>query len=169
MLEILRTDLVWKLNQIKLLIINADGLLTENQISYDIKNPNLKNGDTVGTLKRLGVKVIGFSTRRSETISSIGNQIGIGPLYQGIFQKYQLYYKIRTERLISDSEVAFIGGDLSDLPVIERASFSAAPSDAALEIKARSYYVTYGNGEGAVKEVAELILKARNHSREVFK
>ena len=167
MLERLRTDLVCKLTPIKLLIINADGLLTENPCN--LINQGLTNGCAVSTLRNLGVKISGFSTRKSETISSVGSRLGIEPLYQGVSQKSQLYFKMKAEHLISDGELAFIGGDFSDLPVIEKASFSAAPSDAALEVKARSYYVTYGNGEGAIIEVAKLILKAKDHSNGVFK
>lgn len=167
MLERLRTDLVCKLNSIKLLIINADGLLTESP--YSVTNPGFKNCNAVLALRDWGVKIAGFSVRKSETISSIGSRLGMEPLYQAISQKSQLYCKIKAEHLISDGEVAFIGGDISDLPVIERASFSVAPSDAPLEVKARSYYVTYGNGEGAVREVAELILKARGHSSGMIK
>lgn len=165
MLERLRTDLVGKLTPIKLLIINAGVLLTENQISYDVKNLSFNNGDALKALKKLGVKVVAFSTRKSETLSSIGSRLGIELLYQIISPKSQLYYQIKVEHSVSDNEVAFIGGDFSDLPVIEKASFSVAPADAVLEVKSRSYYVTYGNGEGAVREVAELILKAKNYSR----
>lgn len=167
MLGRLRTDLIWKLNSIRLLIINADGLLTENP--YNVRNPGLKNGDVARALRDLGIKIAGFSVRKSETISSMGTRLGIEPLYQGISQKSQLYYKIKFRHLVLDGEVAFIGGDFSDLPIIEKVGFSAAPSDAALEVKARSYYVTYGNGEGAMREVAELILRARNHSGGIFK
>lgn len=167
MLGRLRTDLIWKLNSIRLLIINADGLLTENP--YNVRNPGLKNGDAARALRDLGIKIAGFSVRKSETISSMGTRLGIEPLYQGISQKSQLYYKIKFRHLVLDGEVAFIGGDFSDLPIIEKVGFSAAPSDAALEVKARSYYVTYGNGEGAMREVAELILRARNHSGGIFK
>ncbi len=167
MLGRLRTDLIWKLNSIRLLIINADGLLTENP--YNLRNPGLKNGDAARALRDLGIKIAGFSVRKSETISSMGTRLGIEPLYQGISQKSQLYYKIKFRHLVLDGEVAFIGGDFSDLPIIEKVGFSAAPSDAALEVKARSYYVTYGNGEGAMREVAELILRARNHSGGIFK
>ncbi len=164
MLERLRTDLVRKLGPIKLLIINADGLLTENQISYVVKNLDLKNGDVLVALNKLGVKVVAFSMRKSEALSSIASRLGIELLYQGVSQKTQLYCKIKAQHSVSDGEVAFIGGDFSDLPIIEKVSFSVAPADAALEVKARSYYVTYGNGEGAVREVAGLILKAKNSS-----
>ncbi len=167
MLERLRTDLVCKLNSIKLLIINADGLLTESP--YNVKNPGFKNCNAIWALRELGVKIVGFSVRKSETISSIGSRLGIESQYQAISQKSQIYSRIKAEHLIADGEVAFMGGDISDLPVIERASFSVAPSDAPLEVKAGSYYVTYSNGEGAVREVAELILKARDHFSGMFK
>ena len=164
MLERLRTDLVGKLTPIKLLIINAGVLLTENQISYDVKNLGFSNGDALKALKRLGVKIIAFSTRKSETLSSIGNRLGIELFYFVVSPKSQLYYNIKVAHSVSDREVAFIGGDFFDIPVIEKAGFSVAPADAILEVKSRSYYITYGNGEGAVREVAELILRAKHYS-----
>jgi 3-deoxy-D-manno-octulosonate 8-phosphate phosphatase (KDO 8-P phosphatase) len=164
MIEKLRTDLVEKLSRIKLLVINADGLITENQIPCYGQSLSLNNGHALGALKKLGVKIVALSMRKSETLSSIASRLRIELLYQGVSQKSYLYSKLRSEYSVSDSEIAFIGGDFSDLPIIEKVAFSVAPADAALEVKARSYYVAYSNGEGAVREVAELILKAKNHS-----
>src|SRR5579885_1727024 len=133
MLERLRTDLIWKLNSIRLLIINADGLLTENP--YNVRNPGLKNGDVARALRDLGIKIAGFSVRKSETISSMGTRLGIEPLYQGISQKSQLYYKIKFRHLVLDGEVAFIGGDFSDLPIIRRWVFLRLPRMLPLRLR----------------------------------
>src|SRR3990170_3125466 len=139
MIQKLRTDLVLKLSPIKLLIINADGLLTENQTAYDFQNQSFSNSQGVKDLKKLNVESIAISS------------------------KEYLYTKLKFEHSVSDREIAYIGGELSDLSIINQVSFPVAPADAALEVKTKSYYVTYGSGENAVREVAELILKAKNH------
>ncbi|MCI0454931.1 MAG: hypothetical protein L0Y68_08065 [Candidatus Dadabacteria bacterium] len=164
MMQKLRTDLIVKLIPIRLLIINADGLLTEHQISYDIQNQSLNNGQGTKALKKLYVESIAISTKKSEALSSIANRLDIELLYQSVFQKDYLYTKLKFEHSVSDSEIAYIGGELSDLSIINQVGFPVAPADAALEVKTKSYYVTYGSGENAVREVAELILKAKNHS-----
>ncbi|HLE25513.1 MAG TPA: hypothetical protein VI935_07670 [Thermodesulfobacteriota bacterium] len=164
MIQKLRTDLVLKLSPIKLLIINADGLLSENQTPYDFQNQSLSNGQGVKALKKLNVESIAISSKKSEALSSILNRLGIELLYQSVFQKEYLYTKLKFEHSVSDYEIAYIGGELSDLSIINQVSFPVAPADAALEVKTKSYYVTYGIGENAVREVVDLILKAKNHS-----
>jgi 3-deoxy-D-manno-octulosonate 8-phosphate phosphatase (KDO 8-P phosphatase) len=163
MIQKLRTDLIVKLAPIRLLIINADGLLTEHQISYDFQNLSLSNGQGIKALRELYVECIAISTKKSEALSSIAKRIGIELLYQSVFQKEYLYTKLKFEHSVSDGEIAYIGGELSDLSIINQVSFPVAPADAALEVKTKSYYVTYGIGENAVREVVELILKAKNH------
>lgn len=163
MFQKLRTDLTRKLKLVKLLIINADIFLTENRVSY-LQSLSLSNGHEVKSLKKLGVDTVAFSTRTSEAICSIVSRLGVELLHQGVSQKSVIYSKLKTIHSTTDNEIAFIGGDFSDLSIIERVNFPVAAADAPLEVKARSYYVTYGVGEEAVREVAELILKARNGS-----
>lgn len=163
MLQKLRTDLTRKLQLIKLLIINADIFLTESRVSYS-QSPSLNNGYKVKDLKKLGVDTVAFSTRTSEALYSIVSRLGVELIYKGISQKSVIYSKLKMKHSATDNEVAFIGGDFSDFSIIERANFPVAAADAPLEVKAKSYYVTYGVGEDAVREVVELILKARNGS-----
>jgi len=163
MLLKLRTDLRNKLSRIRLFIINADSFLNENLISYSVKNLNPSNGHSVSALKRLGVDTVAFSTKRSEALLPIIDRLGIEMLHQGITQKYALFSILKIEQSVQDNEIALISGDLTDLPLIERVNFPVAPADAPIEVKAKSYYVTYGVREEAVCEVAELIIKARNH------
>lgn len=163
MLRKLRTDLTRKLNLIRLLIINADIFLTETRVSY-VQSLSPNNGHDVKSLRKLGVNTVAFSTRSSEAIYSIVSRLGIELLHQGVSQKSAIYSKLKTIHSTKDNEIAFIGGDFSDLPIIERVNFPVAAADAPLEVKAKSYYVTYGVGEEALREVAELILKAKSGS-----
>ena len=85
-------------------------------------------------------------------------------LHQGVLHKSSLYSKVKFKYSVLDKEIALVCGDSSDLSIIDKVDFSVAPADAPLEVKARSYYVTYGVGEEAMREVAGLILKAKNRS-----
>jgi YrbI family 3-deoxy-D-manno-octulosonate 8-phosphate phosphatase len=164
MFQKLRTDLTKKLFPIKLLLVNADGFLRENQLSYQKRNPRHDDGYEVRALRKLGVFSVAFSTKNSEALCSIADRLGMEALYQDVLHKSSLYSKVKFEYSVSDNEIAFVCGDSSDLSIIEKFAFSVAPADAPLEVKARSYYVTYGVGEEAMREVAELILKAKNRS-----
>jgi 3-deoxy-D-manno-octulosonate 8-phosphate phosphatase (KDO 8-P phosphatase) len=164
MLLKLRTDLRNKLSLIRLFLINADSFLNENLVSYSVQNLSPSNGRGVRALKRLGVDTVAFSTKRSEALLPIIDRLGVEILHQGITQKSALFSTLKVQHSVQDKEIALFSGDSSDLPMIERVNFPVAPADAPLEVKAKSYYVTYGVREEAVSEVAELILRARNHS-----
>lgn len=161
MLVKLRTDLIAKLRPIKLLLVNADGLLTKSIIESYISNPGIKNGFQVNSLKNLGITSLAISTKRSEEINSMVRGLGIDIFHQGISEKLGLYSRIQSEYSVLTSNIAYISYDLSDLNIIDGVNFSVATADAPLEVKAKSYYVTYGRGEVAVREVAELIIKAK--------
>ncbi|HEX3033530.1 MAG TPA: hypothetical protein VHT73_00145 [Thermodesulfobacteriota bacterium] len=164
MFQKLRTDLTKKLFPIKLLLVNADGFLRENRPSYQLRNSRLDDGYEVRALRKLGVLCVAFSTKNSEALFSIIDRLGMEALHQGVLHKSSLYSKVKFECSVLDKEIAFVCGDSSDISIIEKANFSVAPANAPLEVKTRSYYVTYGVGEEAVREVAELILKAKNRS-----
>jgi Low specificity phosphatase (HAD superfamily) len=163
MLQKLRTDLRKKLAPIKLLLINADGFLTESRTQqYYGQNSILNNGHEIKALNELGVRGVAFSTKKSEALLSITSRLGIEALHQDVSQKSGFYSKIKSEYSVSNSEIALLSGDFSDLGIIEKVNFSAAPADAPLEVKSKSYYITYGVGEESVRELAKLILKAKN-------
>jgi YrbI family 3-deoxy-D-manno-octulosonate 8-phosphate phosphatase len=161
MLIKLRTDLIEKLSQIKLFLINADGFIKKDLISLYLNNPGMRNGHHIYTLKNVGIESVAFSNKTSNEISSIINRLGIDIFYQGISKNLKFYSKLKSEHSVLNENIAFFCWDHSDLDFINNVNFSVAPADAPLEIKANSYYVTYGIGEEAVREVAELITKVK--------
>jgi len=161
MLVKLRNDLIFKLRPIQLLLVNADSLLPNVVASY-IDNPGLKNGFHISSLKKLGVISIALSTKRSEEINSIVRGLGIEIFHQGIDEKLKLYSRIQSEYSVLTKNIACVCYALSDLILIDGSNFSVASYNAPLEVKAKSNYVTYGCGEDAVREVADLILKAKS-------
>lgn len=160
----LRTDLRKKLSVIRLLLINADVFLSEIRFSLYAKNTLPSDGSEIKTLRKLGVKVIAFSTKKSEALDPIINRLGVEILHRNILNKSVFYAELKAEHSVLGNEIAFLGGDFSDLSIIDAVNFPVAAADAPLEVKTKSYYVAYGVGEGAVREVAELILKARNYT-----
>lgn len=164
MLIKLRTDLINRLSQIKLLLINADGFIKKDLISLYLNNPGMRNGHHIYTLKKAGIESVAFSHKTSNEISSIINRLGIDIFYQGVSKNLNFYYKLKSGHSVLNENIAFLCWDHSDLDIAEHVNFSVAPADAPLEVKANSYYVTYGVGEEAVREIAELIVKAKNHS-----
>ena len=163
MLVRLRTDLIKRLTPIKLLLINADGFLTENLISFYLNNPGIKNGYHINNLKRLGVDSIAYSMKNSNEISSITDRLGIDFFHQGISQTVDFYSDIKKERSVLNENVACFGWDNSDIELIKSANCSFAPANAPLEVKADSYYVTYNTGEDAVREGAHLISRVKTY------
>jgi YrbI family 3-deoxy-D-manno-octulosonate 8-phosphate phosphatase len=164
MLNKLRTDLIQKLSKIKLLLINADGFIKKDLISLYLNNPGMRNGHHIYTLKKVGIESVAFSNKSSSEISSIINRLGIDVFYDGISRNFNFYCKLKCELSVLDENIAFFCWDHSDLDIVNNVSFSVSPADAPLEVKANSYYVTYGIGEEAVREIAELIVRAKNHS-----
>lgn len=164
MLIKLRTDLIEKLSEIKLLLINAEGFIKSDLISLYLNNPGMRNGRHIDTLKKVGVESVAFSNKTSNDISSIIDRLGIDRFYHGISRNFNSYSKLKSELSVSDENIAFFCWDHSDLNLVKNVNFSVSPADSPLDVKANSYYVTYGVGEEAVREVAELIVKAKNQS-----
>jgi len=155
----LRSDLTLKLSNVKLLLVNAEGFSLNGS---DHKSATLSNGNTIEELRDSEVECVAYSKSSSEEISTVAESLGV-VLHQGVTQKMTFYNKIKEEYSVNDSEIAFICRDDSDLPIMERVSFSAVTQDAPLDVKKESYYAAYGNGQSALTEIACLITKAKNY------
>ena len=158
MFQKLRTDLVKKLAGIRLVLVNADGF-THGHANGNGGPPDAKY---ISALKHSGVEFAAFSKSKSNAISSVAETLGI-ELHQGLPEALGLYDALKSELGVADKDVAFLCGGESDIPLIGKAGFSAAPSDAPLGVKARSYFVTYHSGGPAVNEIASLIYVAKKH------
>jgi len=153
----LRSDLTLKLADIKLLLINAEGFSANGSGGGRIAS---SNGNCVNELKDSEVECVAFSGSASQDISTVAENLGV-VLYQGVSDNAGFYSKIKKEYSVGDSEVAFICRDNTDIPIIQKVSFSAVTPDAALDVKKESYYASYGVGQRAVTEIADLILRAK--------
>lgn len=164
-----------KILPIKLLLMDVDGVMTDGGITIDnngveAKTFHVRDGHGIKLLQRAGVKVGIITGRESEVVKHRAAELGIEILYQGMKVKMDAYRQILADEGLKDGEVAYIGDDVVDLPVLNQVGFSVAVADASESLKPYVDYVTVLNGgRGAVREVTELILKGQELWGDVMK
>lgn len=162
-----------KIEQISVLILDVDGVLTDGRIIIDdlgseTKNFNVRDGHGLKLLMRYGVDVILLTGRSSKVVEHRAEELGINEVYQGAKDKVEILEGILRERGIGGDNVAFIGDDIVDVPVFRKVGFSVAVSDAAIDAKKAADYITEeGGGKGAVREICEIILRAQGNWGEI--
>lgn len=156
-----------KAKKVKLLILDVDGVLTEGGIIYDDKARefkvfNVKDGLGVFLLFQKGIPSVILSAKDSKVLKRRAKDMRIKDVYCG-YPKEKFVDKILNKYKLAEEEICFIGDDLIDLEVAKRAGLSVAVADACPELKRIADFVT-GNrgGRGAVREIAELLLKAKD-------
>ncbi len=159
--------LTTKLKKIKAVLLDVDGVLTDGAIIYGADGIELKIFDSqdgfgiVNAIKQ-GIRVGIITARKSEVVERRAADLGIVDLYQGSIDKLTPYEKVKRTYSLGDAEVAYIGDDLLDLPLLQRVGFSAAPANAVRDVKMKVDYVAKASGgHGAVREVMDVILKAQ--------
>jgi 3-deoxy-D-manno-octulosonate 8-phosphate phosphatase (KDO 8-P phosphatase) len=173
--EFLDERLAAKIRHIRLLVLDVDGVMTDGRIIMDYegretKNFDVKDGHGIKVLMRYGVDVILVTGRRSAVVEHRARDLGIGEIHQGVTNKLEIADTILRNRSLKYEHMAFVGDDIVDIPVLKRAGFSAAVDDAVPDVKKCVDYVTINKGgRGAVREVCELILKAKGEWSDVAK
>lgn len=153
--------------RVKMLVMDVDGVLTDGRILYgadgaEIEAFFVRDGLGVRAAQRAGLVTAIVTGRASEAVARRAKELGISEIHQGVPNKIQTYEALLRRHGLTDEAVAYVGDDLNDLPLLMRVGFSAAPADAADEVKAKVAYVTaHRGGRGAIREVVELILKAQ--------
>lgn len=156
-----------KLKHIELLLLDVDGVMTDGRIIWDangteIKFFNVKDGHGIKLVQRAGVQVGIITGRISPVVDLRAKELGIDILYQGSLRKQESYDDIKLKTGLQDHQIAFMGDDVIDVPVMRRVGFSAAPADALKDVKVIVDYVAEARGGwGAVRELCDLILKGK--------
>ena len=157
-----------KLKSVKLLMLDVDGVLTDGKIMYndrgeEIKAFNVRDGHGLKLLMRAGIEIALITGRKSKVVLHRARDLGIKKVYQRVTNKIEIYEKILKGKKLKDIHVGFVGDDLVDIPVLKRVGFSAAVGDAIPEVKkVVDYVASKRGGEGAVREICELLLKVQN-------
>lgn len=156
-----------KLKNIKLLLLDVDGVLTDGGIIYnddgtETKIFNVKDGLGIRLLMEAGIHLCIVTGRRSNALISRCKNLGIDHIYDGVGNKVDVLEAILAQTGLSASEVAFIGDDLPDLGLMKKIGLSIAVSDADKTILENADMITSAKGgHGAVREACEAILKAK--------
>ncbi|ABK98598.1 KdsC family phosphatase [Pelobacter propionicus] len=162
-----------KLKKIKLLLLDVDGVMTDGGIVFDgngleTKVFNVKDGHGIKMLQRYGIQVGVITGRTSAVVDIRTRELGIELVYQGALKKMESYADVKQKTGLDDCQVAYMGDDVIDVPVMRRVGFAAAPPDALPEVLAVADYVSSrSGGRGAVREVCDLILKGRGFWPEI--
>lgn len=160
-------EVIKRILSVRLLLLDVDGVLTPGSIIYsdsgeEIKVFSVKDGLGIRLLMDAGIRVGIITGRRSGALSARCKNLGIDLVYDGVKDKVAVLDTIANELGITYDEISFTGDDLPDLGVMKRIGCPFAVGDAAPEIRNAAIYTTDSNGgNGAVREICELILKTR--------
>lgn len=153
---------------VKLLLFDVDGVLTDGKIllhpdGSESKQFDIKDGAGIVIAHRAGLITGLLSSRASPATTQRATQLAIRIVRQNVTSKVEAYDQILAEQQLQDAQVAFMGDDVLDLPVLCRVGLSAAPADAAEEVRRRVDWVSRARGgDGAVRELIEAVLRAQD-------
>ena len=163
-----------KAKAIKLLLLDVDGVLTDGSLIYshdghESKAFNTQDGFGLRMLQDSGVEVGIITARSSEALNRRSQDLKISHLYQGSSNKLDAYKEIIKKTQLKPFEIAYMGDDWLDMVLLKRVGLAVAPANAVSEVKEMVHYTTeQSGGHGAVREVCDLILEAREKHKELL-
>ena len=153
---------------IKLVLLDVDGVLTDGRLYYgnsgeELKAFDIQDGLGIKLLQEGGVKVGIITGRRSALLQRRAEELAISPLVQGREDKWLALNEMMENLGVSLEEIAFVGDDLPDLAVIKRVGLGITPANGSHIVASQADWQTKNSGgDGAVREIAELILSAQD-------
>ena len=144
-----------------------DGVLTDGRLTYlpaggESKTFHVRDGLGLQLFMAAGGAVAFLSGRESEVVARRAQELGVSHLMLGITDKVAAFDELLETLSLKEEEIAYVGDDLPDLPIIRRAGLGFAVADAAPEVRsAADFVLRAGGGQGAVREACERILKAK--------
>ncbi|MCS7223894.1 MAG: HAD hydrolase family protein [Armatimonadetes bacterium] len=155
------------LKSIRLLVMDVDGVLTKGEIGIlgdgtELRQFHSQEGVALMVAHQAGLETAIISGRDTPVVRQRAREVKIAHIILGTFVKLPPLEKLCQERNLSLSEVAYVGDDLPDIPPMRRVGWAVAVANAVPEVKKVAHYITERNGgEGAIREVVALILKAK--------
>ncbi len=153
----------------KLLILDVDGILTDRRIilgsdGIQYKAFDVQDGFGLVLARKAGLKIAIITAEKSQVVTRRARQLKVNWIAQFARDKAKAFARCLAHFKIPASQVAYVGDDLLDLPILIRVGLAATASNACPEVKRRVHYVTRASGgRGAVREVVEMILRAQGH------
>lgn len=161
-------DIAERARHVKLLVLDVDGVLTDGRLYYGASGEEMKVFDVRDGygLKRwhdAGGRTAIISGRSSEIVEGRASELGIAYVYQGRDDKATAFAELLNRAVVTAEQCSFVGDDTLDVPVMQQAGFAVAVADAHEDARAAAHYITeHGGGRGAVREVADLLVRSRN-------
>ena len=160
-------ELLERARAIKLAVFDVDGVMTDGSLYFSEAGETLKvfnslDGHGLRMLQQGGIELAIISGRSSQALALRARELGITQLFQGIHDKLKTFEALRQSLRLTYEEIAAIGDDVVDLPILTRCGFAACVPAAPALVKQRVHYVTQASGgRGAVREFCEVILQAQ--------
>ncbi len=160
-------DVLARAARVRLVIFDVDGVLTDGKLFFDqdgreYKSFHARDGHGIKLLQGTGVATAVISGRRSQSVALRMESLGIRHIYQGCENKLEAFDQLRLELALAPDEIAHVGDDLLDLPIMRRVGLAVAVADAHFSIRQHAHWVTANpGGAGAAREVCDLVMKAR--------
>jgi 3-deoxy-D-manno-octulosonate 8-phosphate phosphatase (KDO 8-P phosphatase) len=165
--------------KIKLFLMDVDGTLTDGGVCLisapsdgeilEMKVFNAKDGAGLTLAHIMGIKTGFITGRKSPAVQQRANEVHVDYVYLGQARKMAAFEECMLKAGVTEEETAYLGDDLPDMPLAQRAGFAVAVADAAPELKAICHFVTNARGgQGSAREVIELILKAQGRWEEAI-
>lgn len=162
-----------RLKGIRLFASDVDGVMTDAGMYYsesgdEWKKFNTRDGMGLKLLQRAGILTAIVTQERTKLVARRGEKLAIPEVHQGVMDKLALMREMAERHGLTLNQVAYIGDDVNDLETLKMVGFSAAPADGVSEVTAAVDYVCRKRGgEGAVREVIDMILQAQGSAYEV--
>ncbi len=159
-------DIMEKAKNIKLLILDVDGVMTDGSIILDnegneFKRFHVRDGHGIKMIQKAGITVVIITGRKSKVVEIRAKELGIKEVHQKIYNKSAVFDHMLKKYACREENIAFMGDDVVDQELLKRAGLTAAPADAEEEAKKLADIVTKRDGgRGAVREFIDLILKS---------
>jgi 3-deoxy-D-manno-octulosonate 8-phosphate phosphatase (KDO 8-P phosphatase) len=162
-------DLIKKAKNIRLVIFDVDGVLTDGSLIYgphgnELKAFHVSDGMGIRMLQKSHIEIGIITARRSEAVTQRMQDLEIQHVYQHCADKVPAYEQIKQQLQLNDSQIAYMGDDLPDLPLLRRAGLAITVPNASQIIQQHAHWVTKAKGgKGAVREACDFILKAQEN------
>jgi 3-deoxy-D-manno-octulosonate 8-phosphate phosphatase (KDO 8-P phosphatase) len=172
MASLLEPELYTLFSQIKLLVLDVDGVLTDGGLFYaesgeELKKFNVKDGMGIKLLQKAGIEVAIISASNSTATLHRARKLGISHAFIGVENKLEILETLCDKLKLPFSQVAHIGDDVNDLPIFQVIGVPLTVADAMPINRAKAKYITQNaGGQGAVREVCDLILSAVQQSKD---
>ncbi len=160
-------DILDKAKKIELVIFDVDGVMTDGSLflgddGQEYKAFNSLDGHGMRMLQEGGINAAIITGRKSNVVEHRMKDLGITRVYQGYRDKIPAYETLMKDVGLQTDQVAYVGDDVVDLPIMTRVGFAIAVQDAHPYVKKHAHWITQNNGgQGAVRDVCELVLEAK--------